>query len=248
MTLCKIAYRRNSQKGFTLVELMMVMLIVGLIMSGVFTVYRSQQRSQTAQEAVADLQQNLRAAVVMMSQDIREAGCDPLGLSGAGIVVATPGVLQFTRDIGGDPVNPNQANGNVFDPNENVTYGFSIADDANRNGIADWPAGVDWANPRPLGRDTGAGFQPIAENIAAIEFSYLMDDGTPPTTTPSAAQLAHIVRVQVSVLARAGRADPDYTDARTYTTAAGTVWGPFPDNFRRKLEIITIQIRNKFSS
>ncbi len=240
MTLRKIAHRWNSQKGFTLVELMMVMLIFGLIMSGVFTVYRSQQRSQTTQEAVADLQQNLRAAVVIMSQDIREAGCDPTGLSGAGIMVATPGVLQFTRDIGGDAVNPNQANGSVTDPNENVTYGFAPADDADRNGIPD--AGI-----AALGRDTGGGFQPIAENIAAIQFSYMIDDGTV-TTTPNGAQLRHIVRVQVSVLARAGRADPDYTDARTYTTAAGTVWGPFPDNFRRKLEIITIQIRNKFSS
>jgi type IV pilus assembly protein PilW len=239
MTLGKTAHRSNSQKGFTLVELMMSVLIFGLVMAGVFTAYRSQQRSQTAQEAVADMQQNIRAAMVMMSQDIREAGCDPTSLSGAGVVVATPGLFQFTRDIAGDPVNPNQANGSLADPNENVTYGFSVANDAGRDGIAD--AGV-----AELGRDTGGGFQPIAENISAIEFNYMLDDGVTITTTPNGAQLAHIARVQVSVLARAGRADPDHTDSRTYTTAAGTVWGPFPDNFRRKIETITIQIRNKF--
>lgn len=242
MILRGLADLDKRQKGFTLVELMMAILIFGLVMAAVFTSYRSQQRNQTAQEAVADMQQNIRAAMLIMTQDIREAGCDPLGTSGAGVLVATPGVLQFTRDIAGNTINPNQANGSVADPNENVTYGFSIANDADRNGIAD-------AGSAELGRDTGAGFQPIAENIVAIEFRYMMDDGTA-TTTPSGAQLGHIVRIQISLLARAGRADPDYTDNKTYTTADGTVWGGpagFMDNFRRKLEIVTIQIRNKFS-
>ncbi|MDR3631402.1 MAG: PilW family protein [Desulfocapsaceae bacterium] len=245
-----LGYCDKSQKGFTLVELMMAVLIFGMVMAAVFTTFNSQQKSQTAQEAVAEMQQNLRAAMILMSQDIRETGCDPLGSSGAGIVFATPGVFQFTRDIGGDIVNPNQANGTVTDPNENVTYGFDPGDDVARKGVADKGVAslgrnISLVNPGP--NPPVGTFQPIAENIVAIEFYYMIDDGTL-TLTPNAAQLAHIVRVQVSLLARAKRADPAYTDNKVYTTAANTNWGPFNDNYRRKLEIITIQIRNKFPS
>jgi type IV pilus assembly protein PilW len=233
------ASEKAGRKGFTLVELLMAMMVFGLVMAAVFASYRSQQRSQTAQEAVVDMQQNIRAAMLVMAQEIREAGCDPTERSGAGIVMAQANLFQFTKDIAGDPNLRNSPDGRVTGPNENISFGFSPANDTGGTGV------IPDGGAAGLGRNTGSGLQPIAENIAAIEFRYLLRDGTL-TTNPDPMQLPQIVGVQISLLARAGRIDPDYTDLQTYTTAAGTVWGPYNDHFRRKLDIITIHLRNKF--
>jgi len=239
MNIFGLALRADWRKGFTLIELLMAMMIFALVMSAVFAAYRSQQRSQTAQEALVEMQQNIRAAMLVMTQDIREAGCDPTGQAGAGIIKATAGVFQFTKDTAGDPNLPNSANGRVTDPNENITFGFSPANDPERTGV------IVNGGAANLGRNTGGGFQPIAENLGAIEFRYLLQDGTF-TTNPDVSQIPGIVGVQISLLARVGKADPDYTSAQSFTTAAGTIWGPFADHFRRKLDIVTVHLRNKF--
>lgn len=227
-----------DNRGFTLVELMMSLLLFGLVSAAVFTVYSSQQRSQTAQESVVEMQQNLRSAILLMARDIREAAADPTGNSPARIVTATPGVFRFTRDIGGSPANRYESDGDVNDPNEDVTYGFSAADDADVDGI------VDGGGVADLGRDTGTGFQAIAQNMERIEFNYILNDGTI-TFTPTALERNDIQSVQVSLLARSAAPDPDFVNNQQFVTAGGTPWAFLPDNFRRKMEIVTITVRNR---
>ena len=96
-----------------------------------------------------------------------------------------------------------------------------------------------------LGRDTGGGFMPIAENIQAVEFSYILESGTR-VSNPNISELNLIRTVQISVLARASHPDqdPNYTDTRLYTTVSGTNWGPFNDKYKRRFASITIQCRN----
>jgi len=236
-----------NTRGFTLIEMLITLLLSALVMAAVYTSYLAQQKNHYNQDAIAEMQQNIRAAMLYMTRDIREAGCDPTGFADAKVRVAQPGVFRFTRDIGGTLGQPNLANG-VIDPDasqqEDVTYGFSVGSfDGNSNGIADGGIGADWSSPGELGKDTGAGFQSIADLISAIEFNYILADNTT-TTTPTSTQLNSIVGVQVSILARAPRADSEYNANITYTTAAGTNWGPFNDNFRRQLAITTIQCRN----
>ena len=236
-----------NARGFTLVEMIVTILLSSVIMAAVYSSYLAQQKSHSNQDAIAEMQQNLRAAMLYMTSDIREAGCDPTGFADAKVRVAQPGVFRFTRDIGGTPGQPNLANG-IIDSTagleEDVTYGFSVNSfDGDANGIADGGNGVDWSEPGEFGKDTGAGFQSIADLISAVEFNYILADNTT-TSTPTNTQLNSIVGVQVSILARAPRSDPDYGATVTYTTAAGTNWGPFNDNFRRQLAITTIQCRN----
>ncbi|MFC1863124.1 prepilin-type N-terminal cleavage/methylation domain-containing protein [Thermodesulfobacteriota bacterium] len=77
----------KSDKGFTLVELLIAMVITVIVMSAVYSVYYSQQKSYRTQQQVAMMQQNLRGAMIMLTKDIRMAGYDPIG------VVPTPAVL-----------------------------------------------------------------------------------------------------------------------------------------------------------
>ena len=125
---------------------------------------------------------------------------------------------------------------------EDVTFGFSPSYDADGNGIADG-GGADWSAPGELGRDTGAGFQSISDAISGVEFNYILTDGTT-TLNPLNSQLNSIIGVQVSLLARGSKADKNFVNTFVYSTAGGTSWGPFNDNFRRRLGIATIQLRN----
>jgi prepilin-type N-terminal cleavage/methylation domain-containing protein len=73
----------NSRKGFTLVELLVTLAISGVVMAGVYSVFYTQQKSYTTQEQVSEMQQNLRACMLMMSRDARMAGFSfgPSGIS-----------------------------------------------------------------------------------------------------------------------------------------------------------------------
>jgi type IV pilus assembly protein PilW len=232
----------KKSSGFTLIEIMVTLLISVIIVGAVFAVYSTQQKSYVASDQVAEMQQNLRAAMLAMTREIREAGCDPTGYAHAGFTVAGIGQLGFTRDVAGHTVNPNQSDGDTTDANEDIIFGFAAADDADTNGIADG-GGADWSTVADLQRDVGAGFQPMAERMAAVEFNYILEDGTT-TTAPTASQLKDIRAVQVSLLSVSSTPDNKLSNTMSYTTASGATWGPFNDNFRRRFATTTIQCRN----
>jgi len=232
---------KNDHTGFTLVELLIAMVVSGIIAGALYSTYLTQQRSYTAQEAVAEMQQNLRAAMVLMSWDIRIAGYDPSGNAGAGVTAASVGQISFTQDLTND--------GDTNDAGEAIDYGFSLAADVGRDGIPDADSDGDGVpDAMSLGKQTGGagGYQPIADNIQAIEFLYLDGNGVV-TATP-----ANIRAVRVSILARASRPDQNFTNTRVYTPASTVAWdlngaaaGNAPnDHFRRRLLITTIQCRN----
>ncbi len=60
--------------GFTLIEVLMATALAGIILTGIITVFLGQSHSYQVQIATAALQQNLRAAMNMMSRDILMAG------------------------------------------------------------------------------------------------------------------------------------------------------------------------------
>ncbi len=76
--------------------------------------------------------------------------------------------LEFSLNLSIDPVTNNPTNCNVTDINENITYRFDAAEDANGDGIANAGAAV-------LQRDGGAGLQDLAFDVHAIAFAYAFD-------------------------------------------------------------------------
>jgi len=61
-------------KGFTLVELLIVMAITGVVVMAIYSLHRTSLRSATTQDEVVELQQNLRIALDQMARDVRLAG------------------------------------------------------------------------------------------------------------------------------------------------------------------------------
>ncbi len=205
-------------------ELMVTMAIMAVVMAGVYSAYYSQQQSYIVQEQVSEMQQNLRGAMYFMAKEIRMAGCNPTGSADAGIVTAGSNTINFTMDTRGQDID-DPPNGNVTNPNENITY---ILYDSDGDGTND-----------ALGRDTGTGNRLVAQNVDALDFVYLDEDGN------VTASLLQIRTVQITIVARTGRADRGYRDTASYTNLQGTqILAPPNDNFRRKRLATNIKCRN----
>jgi prepilin-type N-terminal cleavage/methylation domain-containing protein len=64
--------RRDA--GFTLIELMVVMVIAGFLLVGVYSMMIRQQRSYQTQDQVVEAQQNLRSTFILLRYDLRMIG------------------------------------------------------------------------------------------------------------------------------------------------------------------------------
>ncbi|MGM0656259.1 MAG: PilW family protein [Thermodesulfobacteriota bacterium] len=234
----------NNQKGFTLIEMMMALVIGVMITAATYATYSSQQKAYYTQDQVAEMQQNLRAAFYVIIEEIQMAGYDPEDSGNFGITSALAGRLQFTKDENED---------GVFDPEERLDIGFTSAvssqhRDVDGNGIPDLssngvPNAVNLSIQKYSTAGNSGGYQAIAENIQAVEFLYLDSAGTNLALTPPV-DLNAIRSVQITILARAERSDPKFINSMTYTPPSGQNWGPYNDNFRRRLLTTTIKCRN----
>ena len=223
---------------------MLTLVISTMIIASISVSYTAQQKSQVVQDQVIEMQQNLRAAMAIFTSEIRMAGYRPPRVTiNPGIVTATKGRVRFTWD---KYDNGNLITAGVADTDEDIEYGFSAADDATLDGVADTGAAS-------LGRqvNNAGGFQPIADNIVAVEFLYVLRDMSnngvydPPTTlAPTASQLNNIRAVTVSILARANRPEQGFLNTMAYTFGSGAIWPAANDNYRRRLLIATVDLRN----
>jgi type IV pilus assembly protein PilW len=232
--------RHLSHKGgFTLVEIMIALLISSIVMISIFAAFQSQQQSYLIQEQVAEMQQNIRAGLGMMTREIRMAGYDPAGGNGVGFITATSTSVNFSHIADYDGLdNDGDATTDEVDEVKIITYSLY---DAYADGDTD------------LGRLVGTvatARRPVAEDIDEIEFFYTMNNGT---TTTAPGTLADIRSVQISILAKAGKPDRNFVNTATYTPASqidilvpdpDDLWGPYDDNFRRRLLICTVRCRN----
>jgi len=88
----------TSQKGFSLIELMVTMAIASVLMAGIYKFYHHQLRTHVTQQEMVDMQQDARAAMYMMTREIRMAGYDPQYNTGATIRTANVAAIAFDSD------------------------------------------------------------------------------------------------------------------------------------------------------
>jgi type IV pilus assembly protein PilW len=190
----------NIQKGFTLIELLIALAVGSLLLTGIYNFYITQSKIHAVREQVAEMHQNARIGMALMTREIRMAGYDPTGQAGAAIIAATPTSIQVTIDLNEDGVI-----GGATGPDEDLTY---LLYDSGGDGDLD------------LGRKPGGGStDPVAENFASLAFSYTLTDGTV-TDSPSAEELSQIRQVKIVLTAQTAWPDSNYPDNgghRTYT-------------------------------
>ena len=141
--------RKQAQKGFSLVELLIVLFISGIVLTGIYKIFFSQQCAYRIQEQVVELNQNLRATLDLMVREIRLANYRTPASSVLGILEASPTRIRVLADLNQD--------GDTLDVDEDITYAY----DPGSQKI--------WRNDAQF---------VLAENIVQFSFLYTLADGS----------------------------------------------------------------------
>ncbi|MGO9147201.1 MAG: PilW family protein [Desulfomonilia bacterium] len=194
-----------NDTGVTLVELMIVLVLSLLLMAAVYLTYQLQHASGQSQTQVVATQQDLRAAMDIISVDIMNSGANPdypvtkQQLQG---IVNTSGqnTLTLVMDLNG--------NGNTTDGGENVTYQLNVD---NLNPKNKDLVRIDTNNANPT--------QPIANNVTQLAFTYLDSTYTPivpagpqslldPAGTLTNSQAQSVKFIRVAITKNSDQVDP----------------------------------------
>ena len=162
----------NGEKGFSLMELTLSLLIMTVVMGIAFGLLSSFQRNYRYEEAYADAQRNARFAMARLNEIIRSSGTNPTASStvnSTNFAVLLPTVttsgtekssssIRLKCDLDGDKANTTtvSSNSDVIVTSEDVTLRL---DSDNRRLVMD----DNTSNPVTT--------VPIADNIISIKFT-----------------------------------------------------------------------------
>lgn len=171
---------------------MSIGMVVLAALAKTFTV---QSRQNAAEEQVAQMQGNARAALDLMVREIQMAKYNPAGtaFSSAYGVTYSASELEVKADMNGDGT-ISTSSGSV----EDIIY----ARDAVNNYIT-----------RKLG-STGTA-EIVADNITAFTFAYYDANGSAVTSSGNS---GNIRKVTINITARTAKPDPSYTTNSGYRT------------------------------
>ena len=96
----------EEDKGVTLIELMIALMMSGILIAALYRTFIGQQKTYTVQEQVVDMQQNVRGSIHRMMSEIRMAGFGSVG------DVLSGGVNGPTEVITSPPSNNSITNNN----------------------------------------------------------------------------------------------------------------------------------------
>jgi prepilin-type N-terminal cleavage/methylation domain-containing protein len=126
-----------DNRGFSLVELLIVMLMLGIVTMAILGLYQSTQRSATTQDQVVEMQQNLRVGVDEIARDIRMAG---FMLAGDAFSTAAANTLTLqTANVSGRMARVVTGFNSSTSANVDVIVAFSeMVDFFESGGSGDW--------------------------------------------------------------------------------------------------------------
>jgi len=180
----------NRENGFSLIELLFAMAIFLIILAAATSAFISQRKSYKAQEQVAEMTQGARAAMDMLSNEIRQAGYNPANISNFVGIPYSASQLQLLADLNGD--------GDTSDPNEKIIYTYDSDNlRINRNDV-----------------NTEDVAHPFAENVQNRTVKYFEGDGV--TKVSSTDDNSKIRQIEITIVVRTSEPDPDYSTNSGY--------------------------------
>jgi type IV pilus assembly protein PilW len=224
--------RSNNQSGFTLIELIVVMVLSGILLGVMVMAFTGQSRSYNTQQDISTLQEDMWAALQLISRDVHMAGYDKKTTAGSKIIAATALTFNATQDINED--------GALGGNEEDIKYSFVTP-----------PAG----SIASLMRSTNGGAdQPVIDNLTHVGFDYrtITISGNDPwawawTAAPADLTTIRVVRVcmqgrtarQTSTVQDTSSFFPPLSNAPDWTPTAATVGA-----FQFRTMCVEIQCRN----
>jgi type IV pilus assembly protein PilW len=174
--------------GFTLIELLASRAIGLVVIAAVAGTFTAQTRQNSAEEQIAQMQQNVRGALDLMLREIQMAGYKPAGGTFNGIQTSTSTTLRIKLDLDSTGV---ETDGTTDD----ITYTFDSS-----SGLI----------TRTL--NNGGSSATLADNITGFTFAYSDANGASTTTNTS------VRRITINITARTAKPDPSYTSNGGYRT------------------------------
>ena len=252
----------SSQRGLTLVELMVALLIGLIIMWGVAKVFVSNRQTYATQEGLARLQENGQYALNFITRHVRQAGYYPK----TRFNVAESKIQQEQWAFGNTKPITGVEGGGTLSDSLTLAY-YTTATDCVGNGF---PLGgaVGTQGTTPAGEaaeialnaftiDTGAAGSPslfcngveIAEGIENLQIRYGTDtnnDGIVDSYVSFSAGLdiTTVLTLQVALLVETIQEISPDSDTKTYDLL-GTTIGPVGDHRLRQVYGSTIKLRDR---
>ena len=195
--------------GFTYIELLIVTALFSVIISSIYTLLTANIKVYSSQGNTMAMTQGVRAALVIMTKDMKMAKYDPTGNAGACIITADISEFKFQIDW--------NENGTILssssDPSEELRY--ALSPDENRDGIAD-------ESPSKIGLASWAGgLQPVVEDITKLEFTYYDKENNVLTPLPlSSENIEKIKSIEILIISETPNPDPilNVKKSKTITT------------------------------
>ncbi|NOY53828.1 MAG: prepilin-type N-terminal cleavage/methylation domain-containing protein [Deltaproteobacteria bacterium] len=187
----------SNQKGFTLIEIMVSLVVTLVIVAGAYAVFAIQNKSANVQNEVATMQQNGRIAMDVLVEEIRRGAYNnPANPAGATITVDASGsMITIQKDVNDDGV-------------INDTLASSADDE---EWIVLQVNGNNQLTKQILRKSDGSDVQTLilADNIYSLSFS------PAGVTDPSS--------VDISLTVRTKHEDPNWTDTNKGVNLSGSV-------------------------
>ena len=189
----------NNAKGFTLIELLIGLAIASFVLILIIRVFISTNKLNTIQENVASVQQDIRAAMDIMSTDIMMAGLNASGLA------ADAGFAD-----------------NASDNDDTDSNSIAVKYDYDGDGACDIDRCYyyDNANLRLMIRNGAATAQPLtADNtISTVNFSYTLADGSIDSAPDTNGNLDNIRLVTIRICGKiSGAYAADHADTYCFS-------------------------------
>jgi type IV pilus assembly protein PilW len=203
MTNLVVPLKTHNRRGFSLVELLVVLAVFTFIVGGLFTVLNKGQVRYAFEQDVTEAQQSARNAIDMMGREIRLAGF--------------PKTSYYDGALGYNTNSNTIAKGFTTSNATDMVFEGDINEDGivevveyNLNGSTLQRSAV----PKPGGGVAATpSFKTLAENVRSLSFTYYDAAGST-TAVP-----ANVRRVQVNLNLSTSRVDPETHRLRTVSVS-----------------------------
>lgn len=204
----------NSMSGFTLVEMLIYILLFGIVITSIYSLFISNVRSHKSQDNTLQMVQDLRGSIDIMVREIRMAGCDPEKVGGIGFNHDDTGLagtenedtdtdsIHFSMDITNTAGTSDDSDGLTDGPNENIVY---YHDPSGNKILRRTGSGVSWAS------------NTLAEKIAALVFTYYDASGNVLNLDAAPGDIANIRTVRIAITGETDEIDPMTRQKKTRT-------------------------------
>ena len=177
--------------GFTLIEVMVSMTIGLVVLAAVAGTFTVQLRQNSAEEQLAQMQQDVRGALDLMVREIEMAGFKPAGVAVNGIATSTATTLRIKLDLDSTGLTTDGATDDI-----SYTYSSGVLTRTLNN---------------PVSSAT------LADNLTLFSFSYLDANGAATTTSTDVRKITINITAQT---ARPDPSYPSNGGKRTYQISA----------------------------